>query len=301
MPSTRSNVRVVKWALALVVAVGVVWEVRRGVLAYRAESLTFAPPRGRVTLPPDAAALRITRVTFPSKDGVMLSGWYIPSRDRSGILLAHGTDATRATLLGEARILSADGHGVLLFDFPGHGESKGSVQFGVPARNAVEGAVAFLASRPEIDPQRIGALGFSDGGVAVADAAVVDQRIRATALVAVPGNAKRQTIGEYQTFGPVAVLGAELAYDVKGVQLDHMNAESDAAAISPRALAVFGGKEDGVVHLDEALDIYAAARAPKQLFVVQHGGHGDYAEKDTAYARELRGFFANALRDRKTP
>src|SRR4051812_24918821 len=114
MAAKRPDMRMLKWAVVLLIGLAATWELRRGVLAYRGESATFAPPRGPIALPADAAALRLTRVSFPSKDGTLLSGWYIPSRDRSGILLAHGTAATRATLLGEARILSADGHGILL-------------------------------------------------------------------------------------------------------------------------------------------------------------------------------------------
>jgi dipeptidyl aminopeptidase/acylaminoacyl peptidase len=234
-------------------------------------------------------------VTFPSRDRTLLSGWYIPSGDGSGILLAHGSAATRVSLLREARILAADGHGILLFDFPGHGESHGSVSFGTPARDAVEGGIDFLASRQDIEASRIGALGFSDGGIAVAYASAADDRIRATALVATPGDAERQTAAEYRPFGPVAVLGAELAYSHHGVRLNQLRAEDVVSAISPRAVAILAGTEDGVVHFDEALALYAAARAPKELIAVHHGDHGRYAVNDTAYPRALQRFFRSAL------
>jgi pimeloyl-ACP methyl ester carboxylesterase len=282
-------------AVVAIVVIGLAWQARRGVLAYRAESATFYPPRGPVAMPSDSASLRLTRVTFPSRDGTALSGWYIPTRDSSAIVLAHGTDATRASLVGEARILADAGHGVLLFDFPGHGESGGKVNFGRSATAAVEGAVDFLASRREVDSSRIGALGFSDGGVAVADAAVADQRIRATALVATPGDADRQTREEYQRFGPVAVYSALLAYRLRGVHLDSLRAIADVASISPRPLAIFGGVEDGVVPLVEARDLFAAARPPRELHVVAHGNHGEYIQKDTLYGADLGRFFSRTL------
>jgi pimeloyl-ACP methyl ester carboxylesterase len=284
-----------RWAVVGFVLIGLLWEGRRAVLAYRAESTTFHPPRGAVAMPPDSASLRLTRVHFTSRDGTSLSGWYIPSRDGAAILLAHGTDATRASLLGEARILSAAGDGVLLFDFPGHGESAGEVRFGRPATLAVEGAMDFLTSRHDVDSARVGAVGFSDGGVAVADAAVVDPRIKAVALVATPADADRQTRAEYQRFGPVAVYSALLAYRLRGVRLDSLRAESDVASISPRPLAIFGGNEDGVVPLSEAKVLFAASRPPHELDVVAHGNHGEYALKDAAYGAELVRFFAGAL------
>jgi dienelactone hydrolase len=184
---------------------------------------------------------------------------------------------------------------VLLFDFPGHGESGGEVRFGRPATAAVEGAVDFLSSRPGVDQARVGALGFSDGGVAVADAAAVDRRIRATALVATPGDADRQTRREYQRFGPVAIYSALLAYRVRGVHLDGLRPIADVASISPRPLAIFGGQEDGVVPADEARDLFAASRPPHELHIVAHGNHGEYATKDAAYPTELQRFFATAL------
>jgi fermentation-respiration switch protein FrsA (DUF1100 family) len=159
----------------------------------------------------------------------------------------------------------------------------------------VEGAVDFLSARSEVDPSRIAALGFSDGGVAVADAAVVDQRIRAIALVATPGDADRQTREEYQRFGPVAVYSALLAYRFRGVHLDSMRPIADVASISPRPVAIFGGEEDAVVPLVEARALFAAARPPRELHVVAHGNHGEYTQKDTLYAGDLRQFFSRAL------
>jgi dipeptidyl aminopeptidase/acylaminoacyl peptidase len=294
--STKHPARPAVIAVVAVILIGFGWELRRGVLAYRAESATFYPPRGPVAMPPDSAELGLVRVSFPSRDGTSISGWYVPSRDSTAILLAHGTDATRASLLAEARILASAGHGVLLFDFPGHGESGGEVRFGPPATAAVEGAMDFLSARPGVDPARIGAVGFSDGGVAVADAAVVDPRIHATALVATPADADRQTRAEYRRFGPIAVYSALLAYRRRGVKLDSLRPIADVALISPRPLAIFGGEEDGVVPADEARDLFAASRPPHELHLVAHGNHGEYAAKDAAYGTDLQRFFATALK-----
>jgi dipeptidyl aminopeptidase/acylaminoacyl peptidase len=284
--------------LVLLAVLTLAWQLRRGFLAFKGESLTFSPPRGPISPPTDATEIRLSPVTFSAKRDVVLNGWYLASLDGTGIVLAHGSGATRVSMLDEARILAGAGHGVLLFDFPGHGESQGMVEFGTPARDAVVAGVDFLSSRPEINQRRLGALGFSDGGIAVAAAAAADRRIRAVALVATPADAKRQTVNEYRAFGPIAVLGAVLAYRVRAVHLERMRAEADVAAIAPHPLAIFGGRQDGVVHLDEALHLYASAHEPKQLFVVEHGDHGAYARTDTAYARELRQFFASSLRSR---
>ena len=291
-----STKHLLRWIIIAIVVVGVAWEGRRGVIAYRVESMTFYPPRGPVAMPADSALLGLQRVTFPSSDGTLIVGWYLPSRDSSAVLLAHGSDATRATLLAEARILAATGHGVLLFDFPGHGESGGAVRFGPPAKAAVEGAVDFLCSRRGVDPARIGALGFSDGGIAVAAAAAADKRILATALVATPSDAARQIDEEYRRLGPFAVYGAVLAYRRRGLHLNSLRSIEYVASISPRSLAIFGGEEDRVVPVDEARELFAASRPPHELHVVAHGDHGEYAVRDSAYAVDLQRFFDAALR-----
>ena len=62
-------------------------------------------------------------------------------------------------------MLARHGYGVLLFDRRGEGESEGDPNvFGWKGERDVRAAVAFLQSRPDVDPDRIGAIGLSVGG-----------------------------------------------------------------------------------------------------------------------------------------
>jgi dienelactone hydrolase len=103
-------------------------------------------------------------VAFDAADGVHLAGWYRPTRNGATVLVLHGGGGDRTGALAHARLLVRHGYGVLLYDARGRGESDGvqnSWGWGWP--KDVAGALAFLHTRPEVDPARIGALGLSTG------------------------------------------------------------------------------------------------------------------------------------------
>jgi uncharacterized protein len=79
--------------------------------------------------------------------------------------------------------LVAAGNAILVFDYRGFGDSEGDATFLDPATQVEDwrAAVTYLTTRPEIDPDRIGAFGSggTGGGNAVM-AAGLDVRIKAT-------------------------------------------------------------------------------------------------------------------------
>jgi uncharacterized protein len=105
------------------------------------------------------------QVHFKAADGVNLSAWYLPSANGSAIILRHGAGSSGIDLLAHADTLAENGFGVLISDARGHGYSDGqAMDFGWYGDSDIEGAVDFLVSRPEVDPQQIAVLGLSVGG-----------------------------------------------------------------------------------------------------------------------------------------
>ena len=103
-------------------------------------------------------------VAFRSGDGLRLSGWYRPTSNGATVLLVHGGNGDRQGPARHARMLVRHGYGVLLYDSRGRGHSEGSPNgYGWDWREDVAGAMAFLKAQPEVDPERIGALGLSTG------------------------------------------------------------------------------------------------------------------------------------------
>jgi len=95
-------------------------------------------------------------VAFRSGDGLRLTGWYRPTTNGATVLLVHGGNGDRQGPMRHARMLARHGYGVLVYDSRGRGDSEGSPNsFGWDWRKDVDGALAFLKSRPEVDPGRM--------------------------------------------------------------------------------------------------------------------------------------------------
>jgi len=102
---------------------------------------------------------------FNELEGITLSGWYIPSENGAAIILLHGYGSNRLEMISRADILSRHGYGVLLYDLRGHGESGGDKRsFGWQDVKDVKAALEFLSRTENVNPDRIGILGFSIGG-----------------------------------------------------------------------------------------------------------------------------------------
>jgi alpha-beta hydrolase superfamily lysophospholipase len=111
---------------------------------------------------PPSAAYR--EVSFKATDGVRLSGWYRPTENGATILVVHGGGGDRTGSVAHAKLLVRHGYGVLLYDARGRGTSEGTQNsWGWGWDKDVAGALAFLKSRSEVEPERIGALGLSTG------------------------------------------------------------------------------------------------------------------------------------------
>jgi pimeloyl-ACP methyl ester carboxylesterase len=141
---------------------------------------TNVPPTTLGTATPARYGLSYQDVVLRASDGVQLSAWYLPSTNRAAVVVLHGAGSTRTDVLDQAVVLARHGYGVLLPDARGHGRSGGhAMDFGWYGNRDIDAAVTYLASRPDIDPTRIGALGESMGGEQALTAAAADTRISA--------------------------------------------------------------------------------------------------------------------------
>lgn len=111
---------------------------------------------------PPSAGYR--EVAFEAADEVDIAGWYRPTQNGATILVVHGGGGDRTGAVAHAELLVRHGYGVLLHDARGRGESEGVQNaYGWGWPKDVAGAIRFLKTRYEVDPERIGALGLSTG------------------------------------------------------------------------------------------------------------------------------------------
>jgi dienelactone hydrolase len=129
---------------------------------------------------PATVGLEHRSVTLTAADGVPLAAWYVEGTRGAGVLVLHGAGSTRSAVLDQAASIAQAGYSVLLVDARGHGDSGGTaMDFGWSGDLDVAAGTAYLASRPEVDPRRIGVVGFSMGAEEAIGAAASDERIRA--------------------------------------------------------------------------------------------------------------------------
>lgn len=147
------------------------------VLAY----VFLHPLRQRVRRTPACFGLRFERVTLTSSDGTRLAAWYVPRPGaRAAVVLCHGYPSSREDVLELIPALHRAGFHVLAFDFRALGESDGRIcTLGREEPQDVLTAIAFLRSRQEVDPGRIGVLGTSMGAACCLMAAARSEAIRA--------------------------------------------------------------------------------------------------------------------------
>jgi pimeloyl-ACP methyl ester carboxylesterase len=261
------------------------------VRSYRAEKAIFFPPR---------APLRVTAAQSGLPDVIevefgqpKLRGWYVPSRNGAAIVFTHGAGGDRAQVLPEARALVAKGFGALLFDWPGHGESEGAVHWQEPERKALTAAIDWLAARPDVRKEQLGAFGFSMGGYVLAQVAAVDQRLRLVVLAGTPTDVSAQSAWQFGRYGFLSRLPARWALERGGLRLaDRQPREAVRAFAGARDLLIVAGTADHTVPIAMAHELLAAAGNPTELYVVEGADHGQYdAVAGSAYRSRLASFF----------
>jgi fermentation-respiration switch protein FrsA (DUF1100 family) len=236
-------------------------------------------------------------VSFTTSDGLELEGWYIPSTNRAAVIAFPGRSGSQRP----ARMLASHGYGVLLFDRRGEGESEGDPNiFGWKGERDVRAAVAFLQSRPDVDPDRIGAIGLSVGGEMLIEAgaesdgpaAIVSDGAGIRSIreaLAVPGTRKMLEATMVHTIVTPAI--ALFSNDLPPASLEDL---SGKIARTPVFFIYAVPGQGGEAELTETY--YEAAREPKEIWLVPGAGHtGGIEAQPKEYERRVVGFFDDAL------
>ena len=280
----------------VITAVAIVFSLisAKALLVYRAQRAVFLSVKGPVERPPASFELAgLRNVTFGSP-GALCRGWMLNSRNGAAVILLHGAGANRTQMLPEASIFARAGYGVLLFDWPGSGESDGRSAWGEPERQALRAATDWLVTETSLAPQ-VAAVGFSMGGAILAQSAAQDPRLRAVILLGTYASSIEQNRQAFGRWAPVLAWPAGQGWWWSGMSASDPQPISVVPSIGPRPVMVITGTNDHTVPSWMSRRLYEAAAHPKEFWLVTGAGHGRYDEAASDYGARLLQFVASAL------
>ena len=162
------------------------------------------------------------RTTFPCGDIALEGEWHFPQATGHFPVVAvchphplYGGDMSNNVVLAICQALPWRSVAAFRFNFRGVGESGGTFGGGITEQEDVKAALTFVSSTPDIDPKRVGVVGYSFGASVALPVALQDERVSLLALVSpvLPDSSWEQlkrytkpkflTVGDADTFIPL--------------------------------------------------------------------------------------------------
>jgi len=259
--------------------------------------LTAPAPTAVETL---SADFPVESVQIPVPNESAVHGWLVYGKPGGGVvLLAHSMHSNRLEMLSRARFLRDRGYSVLFIDLQAHGETAGErITFGLKESENIEASLTFLR---EIFPtERIGAIGVSLGAAAIVLAkhdlklsAIILESLHPTIEEAVDNRLKLH-FGNYgSVLLPLMLSQLTFYLDTSTKALSPITRINNLNA----PLLIISGTEDAHTTQLETERLYAAARAPKELWIVPGARHFNmhtYAGRE--YEQRISTFLSQYLR-----
>lgn len=252
---------------------------------------TFIASANRpVIMPADFPA---EAVAIPGEGRVIAGSWRDAGSSSPVVLLVHGAGGDRRSSIPRARLMLEAGFSVLLIDLQAHGETPGDrITFGWRESADVRAARDWIRARA---PRRcIAAVGTSLGGAAILlgpqpagfDAVVVEAAYARLRDAIANRMAQRAGIAGH-------LLSPMMEWQVEprlGVSVDALQPARAIGQLGAPVLIV-GGSRDAYTPEEESRALFAAARDPKLLWIVEGASHQDFSRFDPeGYRAHVIGF-----------
>ncbi len=243
--------------------------------------------------------MNLQKIEFQNNDGQTLVGRLELPIDRhphNFAIFAHCFTCNKnlAAVKNISRSLTANGFGVLRFDFTGLGESEGD--FGdTNFSGNVEDLVAAAEYLGENHQAPTLLIGHSLGGAAVLFAAAEISSVKAVATIGAPSNPVhvkhlfKSDLEEIESSGRAKVNLSGRDFTIKKQFLDDLESKSlpETAMRLRKALLIMHSPQDNTVEIKNAEEIYLAARHPKSFVSLDGADHLLMNKKDSIYAGDV--------------
>lgn len=248
----------------------------------KAYGLVHPERRPNLQTPADFGIADYEDVQFTTPDGITLKGWYIAPKNNAIVVFVHGHRSHRAQYLKYLEIVHAKGYGAVLFDLRNHGESGGTLTtLGLYETMDAETAVHFALSR--VPKAHIALFGHSMGAgvslLATAQTPEVNAVIAESPFTSLEDNINdgvRELTGIPPfPFAPLVVFFTEWQV---GSSLRTVRPIDAIGKISPRPVLLIHGENDLVFPASNSRKLFAAAKEPKQLYILPEVAHSGFLE-----------------------
>jgi fermentation-respiration switch protein FrsA (DUF1100 family) len=263
----------------------------------------------RVSLDPPASSIASAHedVTFNSRDGIVLKGWWfaVQGADRAAVIV-HGRGRNRVNSDFKqaeiTKLLLVHGYSVLLFDLRGHGESGGTrYTLGIEEPRDVLAAIDLAADKAGIERNRVAVIGESLGGGNVLMTVEADPSIGPVVTDSAFADGDK-VVSEAATkytnlpswFTPGIVLMSRLFL---GLDIAKVTPARVVAAHPERAFLFIQCTDDTTVLLHHGLDLKAASANPRtELWIVPGCEHVQaFSTHPTEWAQHVLEFLDREL------
>jgi alpha-beta hydrolase superfamily lysophospholipase len=254
---------------------------------------------------PGDVGLAFSTMSLPGRDGTELRAWRIPPLENAVnepvplALLFHGYSSEKSGLLPEARAFHDLGCEVVMTDFPGHGESPGTMtSLGIYEARDVAAVLAEVRRREPGRPVIL--YGHSMGGVAVLKAMAEHGATPDAAVVeSVFDSLLRAIRFRFDLLSAPSWPAAEILLFWGSVQLGANGFTHDAMDYASRVdipTLVVHGSEDNRASVAGAQRVNDVLLNPVGLLVIQGAGHvNPVLTQPDAWRTAVRGLIDHAL------
>lgn len=292
----RSTYRV---AAQLAVGIGLLFSG----LSYAASITLTARRKPDISDSPDRHGMKFDKVYFPSTDGLILEGWWIPVDKAQGtIILCHGQNGSMDADIGQAKVLHDAGFNVFMFNFRAHGRSQGEyVTFGWFEEGDLHGAIEYLSRQHDIN--QIGVLGFSMGSIVAIRTAGLNDNIKCVVADGAIGRLHNTLIRWMMDKGMPQWLAIPFTWSMlwmssqrTGASMTNINTVRWAAQMQNCPTLFIHGGEDHLVPIADLEDLVANAPIQTQLWIVPGCKHREaHLQYPEDYEQRITAWFSQHL------